>query len=236
MRQNQKNNRMRNRPRKGGGGNGGNPTNNLNRSYESNGPDVKVRGTPHHIAEKYQQLARDATSAGDRVAAENYYQHAEHYMRMIAAAQAQQAEILERRRQEDERRREQEERRREQDERWRAERPERQGGDRQGGVRAWRNGGSGCYRNTRLRRRSWQVLSDRSPGLNAAAINVLLLRQTKPVNPGPLRAAKRRIAAVFRQFRACSGRVADAVRRRSFCPNPRRHQSPGARLCVTPAR
>ena len=133
MRQNQKNNRMRNRPRKGGGG--GNPANNLNRSYESNGPDVKVRGTPHHIAEKYQQLARDATSAGDRVAAENYYQHAEHYLRIIAAAQAQQAEMQERRRIEDERRREEEERWREEQERRRAERQERferQGGGRQG--------------------------------------------------------------------------------------------------------
>ena len=134
MRQNQKNNRMRNRPRKGGGGgNGANPGNNLNRSYESNGPDVKVRGTPHHIAEKYQQLARDATSAGDRVAAENYYQHAEHYLRIIAAAQAQQAEFQERRRLEDERRREEDERWREEQERRRMERQERQ--DRQAGER-----------------------------------------------------------------------------------------------------
>ena len=143
MRQNQKNNRMRNRPRKGGGGNGGNPGNNLNRSYESNGPDVKVRGTPHHIAEKYQQLARDATSAGDRVAAENYYQHAEHYLRIIAAAQAQQAEFQERRRIEDERRREEDERWREEQERRRMERQERQGGGQgngQGGERQDRQG------------------------------------------------------------------------------------------------
>ena len=61
----------------------------LTRSYESNGPDVKVRGTAQHIADKYAQLARDAQSSGDPVAAENYYQHAEHYYRIIAAAQEQ---------------------------------------------------------------------------------------------------------------------------------------------------
>jgi hypothetical protein len=57
--------------------------------YESNGPDVKIRGTASHIAEKYLQLARDAQSSGDPVAAENYFQHAEHYFRLIAAAQEQ---------------------------------------------------------------------------------------------------------------------------------------------------
>ncbi|HET7675217.1 MAG TPA: DUF4167 domain-containing protein [Gammaproteobacteria bacterium] len=61
----------------------------LTRVYESNGPDVKIRGTANHIAEKYIQLARDAQSSGDPVAAENYYQHAEHYFRLIAAAQEQ---------------------------------------------------------------------------------------------------------------------------------------------------
>jgi hypothetical protein len=59
------------------------------RVYESNGPDVKIRGNPSHIAEKYVQLARDAHTSGDPVAAENYYQHAEHYFRLIAAAQEQ---------------------------------------------------------------------------------------------------------------------------------------------------
>lgn len=61
----------------------------LTRAYESNGPDVKIRGTASTIAEKYIQLARDAQSSGDPVAAENYYQHAEHYFRLIAAAQEQ---------------------------------------------------------------------------------------------------------------------------------------------------
>jgi hypothetical protein len=50
----------------------------LTRVYESNGPDVKIRGTASHIAEKYVTLARDAQSSGDPVAAENYLQHAEH--------------------------------------------------------------------------------------------------------------------------------------------------------------
>jgi len=72
----------------------GRPTNNrrgpnpLTRSYESNGPDVKIRGNAHHVAEKYLQLARDAHTGGDPVAAENYLQHAEHYFRLIASAQA----------------------------------------------------------------------------------------------------------------------------------------------------
>lgn len=59
----------------------------LTRSFESNGPDVKIRGTAQHIAEKYLQLARDAQSSGDTIAAENLLQHAEHYFRLIAAAQ-----------------------------------------------------------------------------------------------------------------------------------------------------
>lgn len=77
---NQSNKRIRGR----GGRKGPNP---LSRTYESNGPDVKIRGTAHHVAEKYQQLARDASAAGDRVMSENYLQHAEHYLRIIAAAQ-----------------------------------------------------------------------------------------------------------------------------------------------------
>ncbi len=80
--------RNRNNNNSGGGGNnrGHNP---LTKVFESNGPDVKIRGTASHVAEKYIQLARDAQSSGDPVAAENYYQHAEHYFRLIAAAQEQ---------------------------------------------------------------------------------------------------------------------------------------------------
>jgi Domain of unknown function (DUF4167) len=62
----------------------------LTRSFESTGPDVKIRGTPAHIAEKYMSLARDATSTGDPVLAENYLQHAEHYNRIIMAFRDQQ--------------------------------------------------------------------------------------------------------------------------------------------------
>jgi hypothetical protein len=64
---------------------GGHHHNPLSRSFESNGPDVKIRGTPAHIAEKYIALARDAQSSGDPVLAENYLQHAEHYSRIIMA-------------------------------------------------------------------------------------------------------------------------------------------------------
>jgi hypothetical protein len=79
---------QKNRMRGGRGNNAGRRgPNPLTRSYESNGPDVKVRGTPQHIAEKYVQLARDAHSASDTVMAEAYLQHAEHYYRIIAAAQ-----------------------------------------------------------------------------------------------------------------------------------------------------
>src|SRR6478672_13563385 len=88
MRPNQNKNRQRGR-------NGGRKhVNPLSRNYESNGPDVKVRGNAAHVAEKYLQLARDAQSSGDSVMAENYLQHAEHYFRIISAAQqAQQAQF-----------------------------------------------------------------------------------------------------------------------------------------------
>lgn len=88
MRPNHQNKRMRGRNR-GGGGGGGKGPNPLTRSYESNGPDVKVRGTAQSIAEKYVQLGRDAQATGDHVQAESFFQHAEHYFRLIAAAQEQ---------------------------------------------------------------------------------------------------------------------------------------------------
>jgi hypothetical protein len=86
MRQGQQNRRGRGRGRK--------PQNPLSRNLESNGPDVKIRGTASHIAEKYAVLARDALSSGDMVAGERYLQHAEHYNRIIMANQAQQAESV----------------------------------------------------------------------------------------------------------------------------------------------
>ena len=78
----------------GGGGGGGNNGGgfNPNRTYDSSGPEVKIRGSASHVYEKYLQLARDANSSGDRIMAENYLQHAEHYYRIMAAAAAQQAQ------------------------------------------------------------------------------------------------------------------------------------------------
>lgn len=61
---------------------------NINRAYDSNGPEVRIRGTANQIYDKYLALARDAASSGDRVKAENYLQHAEHYFRVIRAMQA----------------------------------------------------------------------------------------------------------------------------------------------------
>src|SRR6202043_3726585 len=92
MRNGQNNNkRMRNRNNNNNNNNNNNRRgqNPMTRVFESNGPAIKIRGTASTVAEKYVQLARDARSSGDPVAAENYYQHAEHYCRLIAAAQEQ---------------------------------------------------------------------------------------------------------------------------------------------------
>ena len=84
----------RNRHRStGGGGSGGGGGNSSNKVFDSNGPDVKLRGTAQTVAEKYMQLGRDAQSSGDTVAAESYYQHAEHYYRIWAANQPQGASL-----------------------------------------------------------------------------------------------------------------------------------------------
>jgi hypothetical protein len=91
--------RMRGRNNRGGGGGGGggapirhnsgNIPLNRNHVFDSNGPDLRVRGTAQQLFEKYLQLGRDATSSGDRVMAEGYFQHAEHYFRILnAIAQA----------------------------------------------------------------------------------------------------------------------------------------------------
>ena len=72
----------------GGGGGGGGRKHHLPlrlQTFDSNGPDVRIRGNAYQVHEKYLQLARDASAAGDRVAAENYFQHAEHYFRIISA-------------------------------------------------------------------------------------------------------------------------------------------------------
>lgn len=76
--------RLRNRPNpRRGSGNSGGTSPNRNQSFDSNGPDVRIRGTAFQIQEKYATLAKDAASAGDQVMAESYLQHAEHYQRII---------------------------------------------------------------------------------------------------------------------------------------------------------
>ena len=82
--QNNRNNRQRSRGRRPNNG-GGNPSNKV---YDSNGPDVRVRGSAQTVADKYLQLAADAQSQGDQIKTESYFQYAEHYLRIVAANQA----------------------------------------------------------------------------------------------------------------------------------------------------
>lgn len=100
-------NKQRSRNKQGNGGHNNNNNNNnnnqrqrmgniINRVFESAGPDGKVRGTPQQIIDKYQALARDAQVAGDRVAAESFLQHSEHYSRLLGEAQRHQLEQRER--------------------------------------------------------------------------------------------------------------------------------------------
>ncbi len=91
MRQGQQNRRGRGRNNNTNNNNSNRKSQNpMTRSFESTGPDVKLRGTPSHVAEKYMSLARDALSSGDPVLAENYMQHAEHYNRIIMTFREQQ--------------------------------------------------------------------------------------------------------------------------------------------------
>ena len=86
MRQPQNAKRGRGRGRRGNGNNHHNHVPNRNTSYESNGPDVKLRGNAHQLHEKYMALAHDAASAGERISAEAYTQFADHYFRLHQAA------------------------------------------------------------------------------------------------------------------------------------------------------
>ncbi|WP_435141779.1 DUF4167 domain-containing protein [Pseudopelagicola sp. nBUS_19] len=106
----------------------------VNRVFDSSGPEGKVRGTPQQIIDKYNQLTRDAQLGNDRVAAENFQQHAEHYLRMLNEAQREQ----EARREEQEARREEQERQnrerqaeRDRERRERMDRQEREAGGRE---------------------------------------------------------------------------------------------------------
>ncbi|MEP1144767.1 MAG: DUF4167 domain-containing protein [Henriciella sp.] len=80
------------RRRSGGNNNNNNNSPNPNRHYESNGPDVRIRGSAQQILDKYMQYARDAQTAGDRVKAEALFQHAEHYARIVAVFEKQKEE------------------------------------------------------------------------------------------------------------------------------------------------
>ncbi|MGY6536031.1 MAG: DUF4167 domain-containing protein [Pararhodobacter sp.] len=100
----------------------------VNRVFDSSGPEGKVRGTPQQIIDKYQTLARDAQLSGDRVASENFLQHAEHYTRMLNEAQREMAREAEARR-------------------------EQQGGQQPGGQQNGHNAGQHNGHNTRQNNR-----------------------------------------------------------------------------------
>lgn len=97
MRPQQQGRRQRNRGNNNNNNNNRRNQNPLSRSYESNGPDVKIRGNAQQVADKYEALARDAQASGDRVMAENYLQHAEHYKRILMAWQQTQSQEREQR-------------------------------------------------------------------------------------------------------------------------------------------
>ncbi|MBS1063190.1 DUF4167 domain-containing protein [Gluconobacter wancherniae] len=86
-----------------GSNSGGQTPLNRNHVFDSNGPDLRIRGTAQQLFEKYLQLGRDATGTGDRILAEAYFQHAEHYFRILnamnQAAQQSQQERMERQQQ-----------------------------------------------------------------------------------------------------------------------------------------
>ena len=94
----------------------------VNRVFDSNGPEGKVRGTPQQIIDKYNQLARDSQLSNDRVATENFQQHAEHYLRMLSEAQRE----MEARREEQERQNRERQAERDRERAARAERQERE--------------------------------------------------------------------------------------------------------------
>ena len=83
---------MQRKRRRRSGGNNNNNNTNPNKHFESNGPDVRIRGSAQQILDKYLQYARDAQTAGDRVKAEALFQHAEHYARIVAVFEKQKEE------------------------------------------------------------------------------------------------------------------------------------------------
>ncbi|MEL7299475.1 MAG: DUF4167 domain-containing protein [Pseudomonadota bacterium] len=145
----------------------------INRVFDSSGPEGKVRGTPQQIIDKYNQLMRDAQLSGDRVNAENFQQHAEHYTRLLGEAQKEQ----------DARREEQERQNRERQaerDRERAERQEREsnGSDEQGGDQQGQGGG-------RRRDRSDPAEQDQPDVVEAAGGDSGLVETPENGNPAP---------------------------------------------------
>ena len=133
MRSSKNRSRSKNRNRPSGG-------NVVNRVFDSSGPEGKVRGTPQQIIEKYGQLARDAQLAGDRVAVENFQQHAEHYTRMLAEAQREIDTKREQQEREQQARQDRERAEREARDARRAEHGDRDGGRDHEGRRGGRDG------------------------------------------------------------------------------------------------
>lgn len=102
MRHGSGNNRRQRGRNNNGRRNNGNNAPNRSQVFDSNGPEVRIRGTAHQIVEKYAALAKDSTSLGDYTLAENYLQHAEHYQRIVAQWDEQDRERAEKRQQQEE--------------------------------------------------------------------------------------------------------------------------------------
>ncbi|MFY0645852.1 DUF4167 domain-containing protein [Sulfitobacter geojensis] len=171
-----------NRNRSNNNNQGGNV---VNRVFDSSGPEGKVRGTPSQVIEKYNQLARDAQLSNDRVAAENFQQHAEHYLRMLSVAQ----------REMDERREEQERQNRERQaerDRERAERQEREGnqGGNQGQSGQPQQGGQPQQAGNEQRAQAAPVTDQ--PVVEADADGDSGLVETPESKPKPKRAPRRK--------------------------------------------
>ncbi len=154
----------------------------VNRVFDSSGPEGKVRGTPQQVIEKYNQLARDATLSNDRVAAENFQQHAEHYLRMLARAQKE----MDAKREEQER--QNRERQAERD-RERAERQEREGNNQQQG-----GGGGQHQRRDQSDGRDKDPSQSEQPEINVPPVveGDAGLVETPESKPKPKRAPRRK--------------------------------------------
>lgn len=162
----------------------------VNRVFDSSGPEGKVRGTPSQVIEKYNQLARDATLSNDRVAAENFQQHAEHYLRMLAEAQREQDQRREEQeRQNRERQEEQDRQNRERQaerDRERAERQEREAANGGGQQQHGNDHGSGDQSEQPQPQHHADVAADANNGGDSNLV------ETPESKPKPKRAPRRK--------------------------------------------